>query len=86
MVLNACTNGTTLRYTKEERIKRFSSSEAIIMDKNEVYLLIAVFVILMVILVWIGTKMILDMRRRKQRRKTRREEWIQRINARRDAE
>lgn len=56
------------------------------MDKNEVYLLIAVFVILMVILVWIGVKMIFDMRRRKQRRKTRREEWIQRINARRDAE
>lgn len=54
------------------------------MDKSELYLLIAVFVVLMVILVWIGAKMIFDLRRRNKRRKTRRQEWIQRINARRD--
>lgn len=47
-------------------------------------MLIAVFVVLMVIIVWIGMKMILDMRRRNQRRRQRRQEWIQRINSRKD--
>ena len=47
-------------------------------------MLIAVFVVLMVIIVWIGMKMILDLRRRNQRRKQRRQEWIQRINNRKD--
>lgn len=47
-------------------------------------MLIAVFVVLMVIIVWIGMKMILDLRRRNQRRKQRRQEWIQRINSRKD--
>lgn len=47
-------------------------------------MLIAVFVVLMVIIVWIGMKMILDLRRRNQRRKQRHQEWIQRINSRKD--
>lgn len=56
------------------------------MDKSNIYLLIAVFVVLLVIIVWIGTKMIFDLRRRNRERKQRHQEWIQRINARRDAE
>lgn len=54
--------------------------------KENLYMLIAVFVVLMVILVWIGFKMIMDIRRRNKRRKIRREEWIARINARKDDE
>lgn len=56
------------------------------MDKSELYIVVAVFVVLMVILVWIGAKMILDVRRRRERRAERRREWIERINARRDAQ
>ncbi len=52
--------------------------------KENLYLLIAVFVVLMVILVWIGFKMIMDLRRHNNRRKIRRQEWITRINAHRD--
>jgi hypothetical protein len=52
--------------------------------KQNLYLLIAVFVVLMVILVWIGFKMIMDLRTRNKRRKIRRQEWIARINARKD--
>jgi uncharacterized membrane protein len=58
-------------------------SRNFINGKN-LYLLIAVFVVLMVILVWIGFKMIMDIRRRNKRRKIRRQEWIARINARKD--
>ncbi len=52
--------------------------------KENLYLLIAVFVVLMIILVWIGFKMIMDLHRRNKRRKIRRREWIARINARKD--
>jgi hypothetical protein len=41
--------------------------------KENLYLLIAVFVVLMVILVWIGFKMIMDLRTRNKRRKIRRQ-------------
>lgn len=50
------------------------------MDKSELYLVIAVFVVLMVIIVWIGTKMIFDLRKRKRNRETRRQEWLKRMD------
>lgn len=52
--------------------------------KQDLYMLIAVFAVLMVVLVWLGVKMIMDIRRHNRRRKTRRQEWISRINARRN--
>lgn len=51
------------------------------MDKSEIYILIAVFVLLMVILVWAGAKYAHDISRRKQRRQERREEWKRRMQA-----
>lgn len=53
--------------------------------QSDIYIIVAVFVVLLVILVWIGAKMVFDVRRRNKRRQQRREEWIRRINARRDA-
>ncbi|MBP7767886.1 MAG: hypothetical protein KA067_02265 [Prevotella sp.] len=47
------------------------------MGKTELYILIAVFVLLTVILVWIGAKMMLDMHRRGQRQKQRRRDLTQ---------
>lgn len=51
------------------------------LDKSEIYILIAVFVLLMVILVWSGAKYAHDIRRHKQRREERREEWKRRMQA-----
>lgn len=52
--------------------------------KQEVYILVAVFVVILVILVWIGFRMIMSLRRTTRRRKIRRQEWIARINARKN--
>ncbi len=55
---------------------------------NNIYILIAVFALLMVILVWAGAKYIHDIRRNKQRQEARRREWKRRMSetiARRDA-
>lgn len=52
--------------------------------KQDVYILVAVFVVILVILVWMGFRMIMSLRRTTQRRKTRRQEWIARINARKN--
>ena len=73
MVSRNCINGIVR--TKNEKENSM---------KENLYLLIAVFVVLMVILVWIGFKMIMDLRTRNKRRKIRRQEWIARINARKD--
>lgn len=51
------------------------------MDKSEIYVLIAVFVLLMVILVWAGAKYTHDIHKRKQRQQERREEWKRRMQA-----
>jgi membrane protein implicated in regulation of membrane protease activity len=45
------------------------------MGTSQLYMLIAVFVLLTVILVWMGAKIMLDMRRRKQQGKQRRKEF-----------
>lgn len=55
---------------------------------SNIYILIAVFALLMVILVWAGAKYIHDIRRHKQRQEERRREWKRRMSetiARRDA-
>lgn len=49
------------------------------MGKYELYIVIAVFVVLTVIIVWIGAKSISDIRNQKKRRESRREEWQARI-------
>lgn len=50
------------------------------MGKSEVYILIAVFVLLTVILVWLGAKSIMDIRNRKRRQEQRRREWQEKIS------
>lgn len=55
---------------------------------SNIYILVAVFVLLMVILVWAGAKYAHDIRRHKQRQEERRREWKRRMNeaiAKRDA-
>lgn len=52
--------------------------------KQDVYILVAVFVVILVILVWMGFRMIMSLRRTTRRRKARRQEWIARINARKN--
>ena len=47
-----------------------------IMNKTEIYILIAVFTLLTIILVWFGAKNLLDMRQRKQRQQERRKEHL----------
>ncbi len=49
------------------------------MANYELYILIAVFAVLTVVLVWIGAKCINDVRKQKQARQQRREEWQQRL-------
>ncbi len=49
------------------------------MDKSEIYVLIAVFAIMMVILVWAGAKYRNDIRKRKQRQEERRRQWKRRM-------
>lgn len=50
------------------------------MDKSEIYILIAVFVLLMVILVWAGAKYSHDIRQRRRRQEERRRQWKQRMH------
>lgn len=50
------------------------------MGKSEVYILIAVFVLLTVILVWLGAKSIMDIRNRKRRQEQHRREWQEKIS------
>lgn len=50
------------------------------MEKSELYILIAVFVLLMVILVWAGAKYTHDIRKRKQRQEERRREWKRKMH------
>ena len=51
------------------------------MQNYELYVLIAVFAMLTVVIVWIGAKSIGDMRRQKRERARRREEWQQRLRS-----
>ncbi len=53
------------------------------MGTSELKILIAVFVLLAVILVWMSAKLILDMRRRKQQREKRRKDFMERMTSRR---
>lgn len=53
------------------------------MGNSELYILIAVFVLLTVTLVWMGAKLILDMRRRKQQREQRRKDFQEHLTNRR---
>jgi hypothetical protein len=53
------------------------------MGTSELKILIAVFVLLAVILVWMSAKLILDMRRRKQQREQRRKDFMERMTSRR---
>lgn len=50
------------------------------MDNSEIYIIIAVFVLLFVILVWAGAKYTHDIKRRKREREERRAEWKRRMN------
>ena len=52
--------------------------------KQDLYILVAVFVVILVILVWMGFRMIMSLKRTTRRRKVRRQEWIERINARKN--
>ncbi len=52
--------------------------------KQDLYILVAVFAVLLVILVWMGFRMIMNLRRTTRKRKIRRQEWIARINARKN--
>jgi preprotein translocase subunit YajC len=52
--------------------------------KQDLYILVAVFVVILVILVWMGFRMIVSLRRTTRKRKARRQEWIERINARKN--
>lgn len=55
------------------------------MEKYELYVLIAVFVVLTVIIVWIGAKSISDIRSQKKKREDRRKEWQDKIRGQREA-
>lgn len=55
------------------------------MGKNELYVLIAVFVLLTVIIVWFGAKCINDIRNRKKQQEKRRQEWQAKIRGQRQA-
>ncbi len=55
------------------------------MEKYELYVLIAVFVVLTVIIVWIGAKSISDIRSQKKKREARRKEWQDKIRGQREA-
>lgn len=55
------------------------------MGKYELYVVIAVFVVLTVIIVWIGAKSISDIRNQKKRRESRRQEWQAKIRGQRES-
>lgn len=52
--------------------------------KLDLHILIAVFAVLLILIVWIGLRLILNLRRSSRKRKIRRQEWIARINARKN--
>ena len=54
------------------------------MEKYELYVLIAVFVVLTVIIVWIGAKSVSDIRNQKKRRESKRQEWQAKIRGQRE--
>lgn len=53
------------------------------MGKYELYIVIAVFVVLTVIIIWIGAKSVSDIRNQKKRRENRRQEWQSKIRSQR---
>lgn len=55
------------------------------MGKYELYIIIAVFVVLTVIIVWMGAKTIGEMRNQKKNREVRRQEWQARIRNQRES-
>ncbi len=55
------------------------------MGKYELYVVIAVFVVLTVIIVWIGAKSASDIRNQKKRRESRRQEWQEKIRGQRES-
>ncbi len=56
----------------------------IIMQNFELYFLIAVFLLLTVIIVWMGAKTIHAMRHQKQEQEKRRQAWQEKIRRQRD--
>lgn len=50
------------------------------MDNSEIYILVAVFLLLFVVLVWAGAKFTHDIRRHKRQREERRSEWKRRMD------
>ena len=53
------------------------------MGKYELYIVIAVFVVLTVVIIWIGAKSVSDIRNQKKRRENRRQEWQSKIRSQR---
>ncbi len=53
------------------------------MGKYEIYIVIAVFVVLTVVIIWIGAKSVSDIRNQKKRRENRRQEWQSKIRSQR---
>lgn len=49
------------------------------MSKSEIYVTIAVLLLLTIILVWFGLKTYLDMKKRNRRREQQRKEWQERM-------
>ena len=50
------------------------------MERTYIYMLIAVFLIMTIILVWFGMKFILDTRKCKRNNELRRKEWRNKLN------
>lgn len=53
------------------------------MGKYELYIVIAVFVVLTVVIICIGAKSVSDIRNQKKRRENRRQEWQSKIRSQR---
>lgn len=67
-----------------KQIRKFARNKIPLnMGQNELYILIAVFVILTVVIVWIGAKSVSDIRKQKKRRENRRQEWQSKISTQR---
>ena len=52
------------------------------MAKTELYILIAVFLLITIILVWFLLKTLLDFRKRRQQQKKRHEDWVKKMKQR----
>ena len=50
------------------------------MDRSQIYMLIAIFLVLSVILVWLGMKFLLDTRKRRKAQEMRRKEWRDKLH------